>query len=334
MRVGRISLFALGVACAPAATPAPAPAPSAAPAPLSAPAAPGGPRRVAVTFDDLPAHGPTKSGETRLDVHRRIVETLAKHGVPGVYGFVNGAKAAEHADGRTVLEMWRDAGHPLGNHTFSHIDIGKVGAAAFIEEIDKNDAFLAELVGDDPAARRARRRFRYPYLRQGPDRETLDTVRAHLAKSGYQLAEVTIDFGDWAYNPPYVRCSAQAAAPAIEALRWDFVHRGVQALEWSEAAARSIYGEPVPHVLLLHSGSFDAEVLDELLTAYETAGATWITLDEALAHPAYVEDVRVPAKYGGTLLEQKIERDKPPHPPFALQPVGLLEQICRTREKN
>jgi len=286
-----------------------------------------------VTFDDLPAHGPAKHGETRLEVHRRIVETLAKHRVPGVYGFVNGAKAAEHADGRAVLEMWRGAGHPLGNHTFSHVDIGKVGVDAFIREIDENDAFLAELVGDEPAQRRARRYFRYPYLRQGPDRPTLDAVRTHLEKNGYRLAEVTIDFGDWAYNPPYVRCAQQAATPAIEALRWDFVHRGVQALEWSEAAARSIYGEPVPHVLLLHSGSFDAAVLDELLTAYEKAGATWITLDEAMSHPAYAEDVRVPARYGGTLLEQKIERDKPPHPPFALQPVGLLEQICRTPEK-
>ncbi len=287
------------------------------------------PTRVALTFDDLPAHGPQRSGEGVLQIHQRIITTLAQHGVSGVYGFVNGDKLETFAQGRQVLQQWRAAGHQLGNHTWSHADVGEVGAAAFAVEVDRNDAVLSEFVGDAAAARRARRLFRYPYLRQGRDLETLDAVRAHLSDGGYQIAEVTIDFGDWAYNAPFVRCSEQGSQDALSALRQDFLGRSVQALKWSKAAAAQMYGRQISHVLLLHSGSFDAEMLDSLMTAYEEDGVQWVTLAEALKDDVYAQDLRVPRRRGGTLLEQHIERDGAAHPPFPRQPLELLEQLCR-----
>lgn len=66
-----------------------------------------------------------------------------------------------------------------------------------------------------------------------------------------------------------------------------------------------------------------------LLSAYERAGVQWIGLSEALRDDAHREDVRVPSKWGGTLFEQIIERDDAEHPPFLLQPVGLLDRVCR-----
>lgn len=284
--------------------------------------------RVAVTFDDLPSHGPLLPGQSIVDVHRQIVDTLVAHRLPSVYGFINGVGVERFPDGRRVLELWRDAGYPLGNHTWAHEDVGVVGAEAFARGIDRNDALLAELVGDDAAARRSRRVFRYPFLRQGPDRATLDAVRAHLSHNDYRLAEVTVDFGDYAYNRAFVRCSEAALPAALEALRWDYVHRGVEHLKWSEAASRVIYGRAIPHVLLMHTGTFDALVLDELLRAYEAEGVRWVTLDEALDDPAYHEDVRVPSPSGGTLLEQRMDRDHPPVPPYHIQSVRLLEHVC------
>jgi peptidoglycan/xylan/chitin deacetylase (PgdA/CDA1 family) len=284
---------------------------------------------IALTFDDLPAHGPTLPGQSYLDIHRQILDTLSAHHVPRVYGFINGAGIETHADGRQVLELWRDAGHPLGNHTWSHPDIGQVGAAAAIREIDRNDQLLAELMGDSPEARHARRVFRYPFLHQGRDRQTLDAVRAHLAEQGYRIAEVSVDFGDWAYNGPFARCSAAHADSTIATLRWNYTHRGLEFLDWSQAASRVIWGRQIPHIVLLHSGAFDAVMLDELLTSYEQKGARWITLDEALADPAYQEDVRVPSPNQGTLLEQRIERDAPATPPYHIQSDTLLRHICR-----
>jgi hypothetical protein len=81
--------------------------------------------------------------------------------------------------------------------------------------------------------------------------------------------------------------------------------------------------------LLLHTGTFDAVVLDELLRAYEEEGVQWVPLDEVLADAAYQEDVRVPSPSGGTLLEQRIERDQPATPPYHIQSESLLEHVCR-----
>jgi peptidoglycan/xylan/chitin deacetylase (PgdA/CDA1 family) len=310
---------------APAATSAPSSAASSHAA--STPAA-RAPIPVAVTFDDLPAHGPTLPGQSYLDIHQKLLDTLAAHHVPQVYGFINGARLETQPDGRRVLELWRDAGFPLGNHTWAHEDIGKVGVAAAIRDIDRNDQLLAELMGDSAEARAQRRVFRYPFLHQGRDMATLDGVRAHLRNQGYRIAEVTIDFGDWAYNGAFVRCTAAGAEPAIEALRWNYEHRGLEYLEWAEAAARVIWGRPIRHILLLHSGSFDAVMLDRLLTSYEQRGVRWISLDDALADPIYAEDVRVPSPAQGTLIEQRIERDAPATPPYHIQSEGLLRHVC------
>lgn len=287
------------------------------------------PLRVALTFDDLPAHGPTREGQGLVAIHEQIVDALNQHKISGAYGFINGAKLAEHAEGRQVLELWRNAGQPLGNHTWAHSSIDAVGAAAFIEEINKNDTVLAELMGATPEALRARRYFRYPYLRQGKTREMLDEVRRHLAEKSYQIAEVTIDFGDWAYNPAYVRCENAKRSKALAVLRKDYLRRAVQALQWSEAAAQLIYGRSIPHIVLMHSGAFDSLMLDELLTAYEEQGVQWIPVSEAIEDAVYQEDVRVAVSWGGTLLEQRIERDDSEHPPFPIQPIGLLDELCR-----
>ena len=46
-------------------------------------------QEVALTFDDLPAHGPLPPGVTRLDVAKSIISTLKAANAPQVYGFIN-----------------------------------------------------------------------------------------------------------------------------------------------------------------------------------------------------------------------------------------------------
>src|SRR4029450_8247951 len=49
---------------------------------------------IALTFDDLPVHGPVPPGKTRCDIARSILAALAAHHAPATYGFVN-AKGLE-----------------------------------------------------------------------------------------------------------------------------------------------------------------------------------------------------------------------------------------------
>jgi peptidoglycan-N-acetylglucosamine deacetylase len=300
--------------------------PSAAPPPAEAPPQP--PLEVALTFDDLPSHGPAFPGVTRMAVIASITATLRKHGVPSAVGYVNGQLVEKHPEDRAVLEAWLAAGNLLGNHTWSHVDLGQVGLAAYLQDIDRNEPLLRGLAGPT-APERAWKTFRYPFLQEGVDAGSRDAIRAHLTRQGYRVAQVTIDFGDWAWNEASARCAAQGNAQAQEPLRKGYVKTARAFLRWSEAAAQQVFGRPIRHVLLLHAGAFQAETLDALLTAYEKAGVRFITLDEALEDPVYAEDPGVAKTWGDSFIEQVIQARKAPHPPFPLQPLDLLEALCR-----
>jgi peptidoglycan/xylan/chitin deacetylase (PgdA/CDA1 family) len=295
------------------------------------------PTKMAITVDDLPTHGPLPRGVTRAQVHARLLESFARHGVPEVRGYVIGEHALGSADHRDALQLWLDAGHPLGNHTWSHPNMEEIGVDAYLADIDRNERVLAELTGDASGA--SWRSFRYPYLRQGFDEVSSRRVRDHLAQGGYQIAEVSIDFWDWDYQAPYVRCldaprtsarSGQAAAElGLAALRRTYLERATEMLDWHRAAAIDAFGRPISHVLLLHGGVFTAEMLDELLDAYEARGVVWVTLDEALADPVYRDVPLPPRTHGDVLVEQAVVSLGVDHPPWTRHPGALLGALCR-----
>src|SRR5260221_12773477 len=80
-------------------------------------------QQMAIAFDDLLAHGDKPPGTTRLDIARSILGTLKQAQMPPTYGFINGKRPEEDASSVAVLEAWRAAGQPLGNHTWAHEDL-------------------------------------------------------------------------------------------------------------------------------------------------------------------------------------------------------------------
>ncbi len=106
-------------------------------------------QQIAITFDDLPAHGQLPPGETRLDVANSILTTLKTEHLPPVYGFINGVRTEETPASLAVLKAWRAAGEPLGNHTWSHPDIGDLTSAQFESEIEKNEPLLRSLMDSE-----------------------------------------------------------------------------------------------------------------------------------------------------------------------------------------
>jgi peptidoglycan/xylan/chitin deacetylase (PgdA/CDA1 family) len=281
--------------------------------------------RVAVTVDDLPRHGPEAPGQDRLALHRALLEALSRHGVPRVYGFVNAGRV--QPGDRAALEAWVAAGYPLGNHTARHPDIGKVGIEAYLADVDAGEPLLAELLG--PGQERVWKVFRYPYLWQGTDVPSRLAVRKALVERHYRIAEVTIDFEDWAYNAPYVRCLERGDTAGVGALESTFLEAAVAQLRWAEDTLRRLAGRRVPHVLLLHAGAFDAHILDRLLGAYEKAGVEWITLDEALEDPVYRREPDPPRSWRGELPVQMVRARQIQGFPFPASSGALLERMCR-----
>jgi len=103
---------------------------------------------VAITVDDLPVHGDLPAGMTRAEIAKKFVETFKAKGVPGVYGFVNAKNIGANGDTEkdSALKIWADAGFPLGNHTFSHIDLNTASVQAFEDEIAANEPVLKGLM--------------------------------------------------------------------------------------------------------------------------------------------------------------------------------------------
>jgi hypothetical protein len=106
-------------------------------------------------------------------VVRSIVATLKAAKAPATYGFINAKGIQDAPETAEFLEIWRAAGHPLGNHTFSHMDLHMNSVEAFAQDTLANEKTLRASMGSHDW-----HWFRYPYLREG---ETADKRRAVAA---------------------------------------------------------------------------------------------------------------------------------------------------------
>ena len=141
-------------------------------------------RRVAVTFDDLPfqADAATLCDPARVMAITRdftaMLKPLDTHGV----AFVNAGRLCEAERDALlpqVLNVWLDAGMDLGNHTFSHINIHRTTAEAYLADVDAG----APVVRAALEARGMRLRwFRHPYLFTGETQDKHDAIAAGLAQ--------------------------------------------------------------------------------------------------------------------------------------------------------
>jgi len=280
-------------------------------------------QQMAITFDDLPAHGSMPAGVTRLEIAQSILATLQREQMPPTYGFVNGKRVAEDASTLEVLAAWRAAQQPLGNHTWAHRDIKDESLAEFAADVAKNEPLLAQLMGDEDW-----RWFRYPYLREGDTLEKRRAARQWLFAHGYKIAEVSMDFEDYLWNDPYARCVALHDDASIRRLHDGYLAVADQYYALFRQLSQMLYGRDVKYVLLMHIGAFDARMLPELLALYRSRGVRFISLAEAISDPAYRDDPDIGDATGGAHLELMMSSKKLKFPPNA-KPYKELDGMCR-----
>jgi len=281
-------------------------------------------QQVAITIDDLPSHGALPSGTTRVDVTRAILAALKSAHVPQVYGFVNAGRLEKNPEDLEVLKMWREAGQPLGNHTYTHMNFNENTPEAFEENIEKNEPTLKLLMGGANW-----HWFRYPYLWEGDTVEKRHVVRSYLANHGYHIAQVTLDFEDYAWNGPYARCVEKKDEKAIAWLKESYLHTAREYMDLDRKMARQVFHRNIKYVLLMHVGAFDALMLPDLLQQMKKQGFRFVTLEKAESDRAYQVDPDAALKNGGTLLDQFFDSRHLQYPPHAEKPMKQLAEICK-----
>jgi len=95
-------------------------------------------KEIALTFDAGASAEPVDS----------ILKTLAKHDLHVTF-FLTGKWCEQNPD---LVKRINDAGHEIGNHTYSHRDLRKLDDANISEELEKMAVLVRKLTGSNPAA--------------------------------------------------------------------------------------------------------------------------------------------------------------------------------------
>jgi peptidoglycan/xylan/chitin deacetylase (PgdA/CDA1 family) len=241
--------------------------------------------RVAVTVDDLPSHSQLPSTFNRIELTKKMLRALKIQSVPEVYGFINAEQIGVDKNLNKVLDLWVASGYPLGNHTYSHQSLNNISIQDFKKEIDNNESVLQTLVGKSDW-----KYFRYPFLREGNNIEKRNAIRSYLNAKDYKIAQVTIDFEDWSWNEPFARCFDNGDFKKIEWLKESYLQNAVDQLLRAEKISQALFHRSIAHILLLHIGVFDSEMIEDLIIRYKNEGVEFIPLSEAVKDEVYSID--------------------------------------------
>jgi peptidoglycan/xylan/chitin deacetylase (PgdA/CDA1 family) len=103
-----------------------------------------------LTFDDGPNPGVTE----------RVLEVLEREAVPATF-FMVGRHVERYPE--TARAVAR-AGHEIGNHTYSHLKLHRVGPRRAAEEIRRGHETIAAVTGVVPRSFRAPHGYRSPFV--------------------------------------------------------------------------------------------------------------------------------------------------------------------------
>jgi beta-lactamase regulating signal transducer with metallopeptidase domain/peptidoglycan/xylan/chitin deacetylase (PgdA/CDA1 family) len=278
------ALACVGVACARAAL-VPAGAEAAAASP-SAPAA-GQKREVAFTFVAFPGNN-IWSRERLHNKTRKLMRSLAANKIKAV-GFVT-ERTLYKEDGSLedyrvqMLREWLDAGHELGNETFSHKNLYNSTVAEFVADIEQGEKVTSSLLAERG---RKPRYFSYPYLNTGSSPEQRAAVEKYLDGRGYQKHAVTIDNMDWLFNRAYMEALRREDEATAARIRSEYLPYMEQIFAFYENYSREVVGREFPQVLMLTAGALNADCIDDLVRMLKGRGYSFVTMEEALKDDAY-----------------------------------------------
>src|SRR5580692_5083504 len=299
-------------------------------------------REVCITVDDLPGALPGN------DFAYGDLKELQKinHGIPGALkahhawaiGFVNERKLQVQGerDARAgLLQMWLDDGLTLGNHNYAHDDFSNTPLQKYEDDLIRGEVVTGALL---KAAGQSEKYFRHPYLNTGMTMDVKTAFDTFLKDRGYTIAPVTIEDADYVFNDALGHALEKKDKKMAARAKKEYLEYVDAVFDYAEKESAGMFGRQIPQILLVHDNALNTECLDALLEKLEKRRYKFVSLDTAMADPAYA----TPDLYVGTgilwmdrwklALGMKLDLSKGPEPPGWAEQI--FEQMRQERQKE
>ena len=227
-------------------------------------------QEVAITMDN--PNTDTKPLFSAQERDERILATLKKHHIKAAL-FVQGSQV-DSAEGAALLNRWNEAGHLLGNHTYSHQSLADVTEADDEQDTLHNEKLLSPYS-------QFKKIFRFPFLKEGDTAEKRDAFRAFLKVHDYQYGSVTIDATDWYISDRLEKRLSENPRADISGFKKYYLDHMWSRAQYYDGLAKEVLGRSPKHTLLMHHNLLNALFLDDLISMFESKG--WKVIDAASA---------------------------------------------------
>jgi peptidoglycan/xylan/chitin deacetylase (PgdA/CDA1 family) len=224
-------------------------------------------RLVALTIDDLPFVGPVYNQKGDLNRFTKLVSQIEERQVPAT-GFIIAGSIAKGQE--ELLEYFKHKGYGLGNHTYTHINLNRVGATRYIADLDKSEERLQGILTYPKF-------FRYPYLAEGRGNDRVQVLE-YLQNHDYTIAPVTIDSKDYKFNGRLLAVNWRNRDERLEGIKKDYL----AFLDKQITESEKIHGPETPEILLVHANLLNSHAMGEVIDLFKNRGYRFISLEEAL----------------------------------------------------
>src|SRR3990167_873891 len=233
-------------------------------------------QNVAITMDNPNSDStPLLNPEIR---DKKILSALMKNHLKIVL-FAQGAQV-DNPQGRALLARWNNAGHIIGNHTYSHLSINDVSEEHYEEDTLKNEKLLQQYSN-------FKKIFRFPFLKEGDISAKRDGFRKFLREHGYEMGSVTIDASDWYISKRLEEKLAQKPNADITPYKEYYLQHIWNRAQYYDNLAIEVLGRSPNHTLLIHHNLLNALFLGDLIQMFKDKGWKVINADEAFRDPIF-----------------------------------------------
>jgi len=237
-----------------------------------------------VTMDDFNWQDPVKL--TAAERNQAILGTLRAHSIKAAL-FVVG-RNAEQKEGKKLLTAWNEAGHLIGNHTYSHRNFNAPESNLWSYE---DDILRAEEVLKGFS--RFRKYFRFPMLKEGDTAAKRDGMRKFLAYRGYRTGHVTIDTSDWYIDLLLTTRLQRDPNADVKPYRDYYLDHMMARAEYYDDLARRVLGYQVKHTVLVHFNLLNGLFLNDVIEMLQSKGWQAIDAEEAFTDPVFAAKPKI-----------------------------------------